>query len=90
MSARERINRVKVQILNDDYIIKGKEDEEHIKAVAEYVDLQMKQIALKDPTLTPKNIAVLAAVNITDELFKLQQDYDELINLLDKQNKKQG
>ncbi|MFY9174615.1 MAG: cell division protein ZapA [Peptococcia bacterium] len=88
MSTKERISRVKVQILNDEYIIRGKEEVRHIEEVAQYVDLQMKQIALKDPTLSPKNIAVLAAVNIADDYLKLQRDYDELISLLDDKQKK--
>lgn len=88
MSAKERINRVKVQILNDEYIIKGNAEAAHIEKVAEYVDLQMKQIVLKDPTLSLKNVAVLAAANIANELFKKQQDYDELIMLLDDSKRK--
>lgn len=87
MSAKERISRVKVQILNDEYIIKGKEDVQHIEEVAQYADLQMKQIALNDPSLSPKNIAVLAAVNIADDYIKLQHDYDELISILDNNQK---
>lgn len=87
MSAKERISRVKVQILNDEYVIKGKDNVEHIENVAQYVDLQMKQIALNDPSLSPKKIAVLAALNIADEYLKLQQDYQELISLLDDNQK---
>lgn len=87
MSAKERISRAKVQILNDEYIIRGKEEVLHIEEVAQYVDLQMKHIALNDPTLSPKNIAVLAAVNIADDFLKLQRDYDELIYLLDDNQK---
>ena len=83
MSAKEKVSRVKVQILNDEYIIRGNADTSHIEKVAQFVDLQMKEIALKDPTLSPKKIAVLAAVNIADEFFKLQRDYDELIMVLD-------
>ena len=85
MSAKEKVSRVKVQILNDEYIIRGNADTRHIEKVAQFVDLQMKEIALKDPTLSPKKIAVLAAVNIADEFFKLQRDYDELIMVLDDQ-----
>lgn len=88
MSAKERLSRVKVQIFNDEYIIRGNADIRHIEKVADFVDLQMKQIALKDPTLSPKKIAVLAAANIADELFKLQRDYDELIMVLDDSKRK--
>lgn len=83
MSAKEKTNRVNVKIFNDEYTIKGNAEARYIEKVAAYVDLKMKHFALIDPILSPKKIAVLAAVNITDELFKLQEDYDELIKLLD-------
>lgn len=87
MGAKEKTNRAGVRIFNDEYTIKGNADPRYIEKVAAYVDLKMKHFALKDPTLSPKKIAVLAAVNITDELFKLQEDYDELIKLLDEDRK---
>ena len=87
MNAKEKINRVNVRILNDHYVIKGNAEKGHIEKVAAYVDLRMKQLTLKNPYLSPLKIAVLAAVNITDEFFRLQHDYDELIKLLDEDRK---
>lgn len=87
MNAKDKISRVNVRILNDHYVIKGNAEKNHIEKVASYVDLKMKQLTLKNPYLTPLKIAVLTAVNITDEFFRLQKDYDELIKLLDEDRK---
>lgn len=76
-------NRVSVTILNEDYIIRGDAERDHIEMVAAYVDSKMRQLTLKCPQLTPDKVAVLTAVNITNELFQLQKDYDSLIKILD-------
>lgn len=83
MSAKDKINRVSVNIYNDDYKIKGRADIKHIEKVASYVDVMMREFALQNSTLSPRQIAVLTAVNITDELFRLKKHYQELTNLLD-------
>ncbi|MCR4440717.1 MAG: cell division protein ZapA [Peptococcaceae bacterium] len=81
--SKDKINRVNVRILNEDYVIKGDADTKHIEKVSSYVDLKMKQLTLKYPHLSPGKVAVLAAINIADEYLRLSSDYDELIKLLD-------
>ena len=83
MNVKDKMNRVNVRILNDHYVVKGNVEKQYIEDVAAYVDLKMKELTLKNPYLSPHKIAVLTAVNITDEYFRLQKDYDELIKLLD-------
>ncbi len=87
MGEDKKVNRVNVSIFDDDYIIRGIANKKQIEKVATYVDTQMKQIAMKNPYLTPKKNAVLVAVNIAYEFFQLQQDYEELIKLLDEEKK---
>lgn len=83
MNAKDMINRANVSIYNDDYTIKGAADIKHIEKVASYVDAMMREFALQNPTLSHRQIAVLTAVNIADEMFRLKKQYQELINLLD-------
>lgn len=83
MKQKEKTNKLSVTIFGDEYVIKGEADLSHIETVSAYVDKIMKQISQKNPMLSPKQIAVLAAINITDELISLREDYDELIKLLD-------
>lgn len=74
------INRVKVTINGEDYYIKGQASEEYIKQVAKYVDRKMYELERKYPNLSQAKLAVLAALNITDDLFKLRQEYEEFLN----------
>jgi cell division protein ZapA len=38
--------------------------------LAEYVDTQMRTLAKQTKTSTPTKLAILAAINVTDELFR--------------------
>ncbi len=84
MSENNRI--IKVHIFGEDYPIKGDfEDEaqaeeyrELVLDIAKYVDQRMHDVAEKSSNRSPKNIAVLTALNITDELLRLRRENEEL------------
>lgn len=78
---------VQVEIYNDTYNIKGNCDEKHILQIADYVDKKMNHIGQRNPHLSLKQIAVLTSINIADELFKLQNDYDKLVQVLEEGKK---
>lgn len=73
----ERRQSVKVNIFGEDYPIKGDADASYIKQVAGYVDLKMKEVSEKVSNKLPMRVAVLAAMHITDELFKEREDKDK-------------
>ncbi len=75
-------NKVKVQIFGESYALKGDLETERVKNLALYLDEQMKMVARANPLLAPTKIAVLAALNITDEYLKLQEDYQQLLDML--------
>ena len=87
LSNNSQPRRVQVEIYNDQYTIKGSSDDKHIKQVANYVDKKMNYIGQRNPQLSAKQIAVLTALNIADELFKLQNDYDKLVQVLEEGKK---
>lgn len=66
--------KIQVQIYGQPYQIKAGSDPENIKKVAGYVDQKMREIASQSPTVDSLKIAVLAALNITDEYFQLKRD----------------
>mgnify|MGYP003580807734 CR=1 FL=1 len=72
--------KVQVEIYGQPYFIKaGESDPDYIKNVAQYVDLKMREIASTIPSVDSLKIAVLAALNITDEFLQLKkhnQDVD--------------
>lgn len=88
-------NVLKVKIYGTEYPIKGNTDVEYIKQVAEYVDSKMREVDQNISVASTLKVAILAALNIADELFKERQknqnlQYDDfedkfkkLINALD-------
>jgi len=62
--------RVNVSILGKEYSIVSRVDPEYIKKAADYLDMKMREVSQTYPNITEEKIAVLAALNITDELFQ--------------------
>ncbi|MCH7618858.1 MAG: cell division protein ZapA [Candidatus Marinimicrobia bacterium] len=62
-------NLVKVGIYGKEYTVKGQADSSYIESVAEYVDSKMKEVDANVPFESSLRVAILAAMNITDELF---------------------
>ena len=58
---------VRVEIFDQSYNLRGS-DPEYIQKLAEYVDTKMRLIAQQTSTVDSVRLAVLAAVNIADEL----------------------
>ena len=75
MTDRRKIN---VLIDGRNFTVVGSEDERYIRELAAYVDTNIKKLANKNERLSPAMAATLAAVNITDEYFKLQSKHKEL------------
>ena len=60
---------IKVKIFGSEYPLRG-ESEELTKKVANYVDQMINSIHTKIPEQPPLTVAVLSALNITEDLFK--------------------
>jgi len=80
-------NRVTVEIFNQEYIVKGNENAEYIEMLAAYVDRRMRMIEQRNHSLSMIKVAVLTALNLADELNKLQEDYDDLVKVLEEEKK---
>ncbi|MBC7345132.1 MAG: cell division protein ZapA [Clostridia bacterium] len=80
-------NRVAVTIGGREYIVRGEESPEYISMLASYVDKRMKEIEARSPFLPPGKVAVLAALNIADELKKLEREYETLVQLISEKRK---
>ncbi len=68
MTAGERTT--EVEIFGERYTLRASEAPEHLTRVAEYVDGKFREVAKEGPTLNLAKVAVLASLNIADELFK--------------------
>lgn len=85
---RKKINKVAVTIFGEEYVVTGEENAEYIQMLAAYVDRRMKMIQQRNPNLSNSKVAVLVALNLADELNKLQEDYDDMVKALEEEKKK--
>ena len=63
-------NIVKINILGTEYPIQGDADSDYIKEIAKYVNSKMEEVDGTLKTKSPLRTAILASLNIADELFK--------------------
>ena len=77
-------NSVKVIIYGEEYPIRGDGDVEYIKKIAAYVDEKMREVGEKSFIKSPKDVAVLTALNIASDLFELKEKEAELFELTGK------
>lgn len=74
--------KITVEIFGDTYPVKGDTDPQRVIRTAKFLDERMRKIAKANPHLSPVRIAILAALNITDEYLYLEQDYQQLIEMV--------
>jgi cell division protein ZapA len=68
MSAKK--TSVKVEILGESYAIRSEADSEHTRAVAQHLDRSIRQILASGSVIEANRAAILAALQITSELFQ--------------------
>ena len=76
---------VAVRIYNQTYNLVNSEDQdpEYIRLAATYLDEKMQQIATTIGHRGPLDIAILAALNIAEEVLRARQHKDSLLNRTD-------
>ncbi|HED24375.1 MAG TPA: cell division protein ZapA [Firmicutes bacterium] len=73
MEDKEKI-RVTVAIMGEEYVLRGSTTPEQLYRVGSYVDHMMKMLAERNIQVSKHKIAVLAALNIADELLRLKDE----------------
>lgn len=61
-------------IMNQKFTIRSDADEKHVKKVADYVNKKMHEIVTGNKAISTSNVAILAALNIADDLHKIQSE----------------
>lgn len=83
------MNMVTVKINGVEYNLKGEEQEEYLHKVAGYVDKKVKNILDNNTKLSTSSAAILSAVNIVDDMFKKQREYEKFLEKVEQIQKKQ-
>lgn len=70
----------KVTVMGQDYTLSGDVEPSYMTDLAEYVDTRMRELQQKAPGMSAAKIAVLVALNISDELFTLRRSLEDAEN----------
>jgi cell division protein ZapA len=77
MTEQATENSISVDIYDQTYHLRG-HDTDYIRRLAEIVDTKMRTVASHGKTVDSLRVAVLAALNIADELSTLERKFDSL------------
>jgi cell division protein ZapA len=75
----ERDSTVRVTILGQEYPIQADADADYVREIAAFLDDRMRAIGQTEPSRPPLKIAILTALNLSDELFTLRREKKELL-----------
>ena len=64
---------IQVEVFGQRLNLQGEGEEAYFHELAGYVDAQMRNLAQQTPTSTPTKLAILAAINITDQLLRQER-----------------
>ncbi len=64
---------LEVEIHGEVYHLRSHEDGEYLKELAGYVDRKMRELAGRVGSVEPARLAVLTALNLSDELFQCRR-----------------
>lgn len=72
------MSRVEVEIMGQRLTVASDEGDAHVRRVARYVDGRMRQLAEGRAATAMGDLALLTALNIASEYWKLQDQQEEL------------
>jgi cell division protein ZapA (FtsZ GTPase activity inhibitor) len=74
---RERAN-MKIEIYDQSYTVNSGQSDKYLQELAAYVDAKMRDVAESTHLVDSVKVAVLASLNIADELFTLRERQQQI------------
>ena len=75
-------NKVIVNIYGSNYTMRTAYSEEQVEKIVAYLNEKMQEVGLNQSRLNYRDVAVLAALNIVDELLNVKEDYQQLLEII--------
>ena len=66
-----------ISILNQKFVLKSEDDEKYLHKIADYVNQKAYEIQANAQSVSTLRVALLVALNLADEYFKLQKKQKE-------------
>lgn len=73
-SPKEPVSTTRVTVLDEPFGIRSAADPEYTRRVAAHVDERLRSLRRSSPGLEPFPVAVLGAMEITDDLFRSREE----------------
>lgn len=77
-----------VNIFGSDYTLVSDGNDEFLKNIAQYLDTKMREIDKSQNLKSVSRVAILAALNIVEELFQEREYRSKLFNQINEESKK--
>lgn len=77
-----------VEIMGQKFTVSSDAEESYVLKVAGYVDGKMQEISRSAKPVAKSNIAMLAALNIADEYYRLKNVHEALLDRLNHLSKR--
>jgi cell division protein ZapA len=77
---------IKVQILGEEYTLKGDADPQYVRKLAKYVDEKMRTTSKQTKLPSLGKIAMLVSLDIADELHQERQKNEHLLSQVKEKN----
>ncbi len=78
-------HKVTVEVFGERYSLKSDIELERVLQVAALVDERMKKISKGNLCLSPGRVAILAALTIAEEFLQLENNYKQLIKMVEEE-----
>ena len=78
---------IEIKVFGQSFSVKTDSDEDHIQAVARYVNEKMEEVVKKTRSVSTLNVAILTALNIAEELLKEKEQRKALLREVEVKSK---
>jgi cell division protein ZapA len=78
---------VEIKVFGQTFSVKTDAEEDHLQAVAQYVNEKMEEVLKKTRSVSTLNVAILTALNIADDLLKEKEQRKALVKEVEVKSK---
>ena len=82
----DELKKVSVDIYGHSYTLRvAEENIEKVVRVAKHVDEMMRKVVEQQPKVDFRDAAILSSMNISEQYFQLQHDYQNLLEIINEE-----
>ncbi len=80
--------RFDIRVMGRGFSVLSDRGDEYVEGVVKYVNDRAEEMGNTSKDISTVNIAILVALNVADELFKLREEKEEFYSLLESKSEK--